>query len=163
MTALDNARQILDTMLGYLGFVVTIEETDGDEGPTLQMLTEQPDDLIGRRGEVLEDIQYLVNRILHRRDPEARRIRVDCEYFRSMREDSLLDKVREQAARVRATGHAVALNPMNSYYRRLVHNLFVNDPEIMSESASGDQRFKRITLKRRAPAAHGPAPKSPAE
>ncbi len=69
MTPLDQARQILDTLLGYLGFVVTIEEDNGEEGPTLQILCEEPDDLIGRRGEVLEDIQYLVNRILLRRDP----------------------------------------------------------------------------------------------
>ena len=149
MTPLDHAQKILDTLLGYLGFVVTIEQTDGDEGPTLQILTEQPDDLIGRRGEVLEDVQYLVNRILHQRDPAAPRIRVDCEYFRTMREDRILDSVREQAERVRATGHPVALNPMNSYYRRLVHNLFVNDPQIMSESAKGDARFKRIILKKR--------------
>jgi spoIIIJ-associated protein len=38
---------------------------------------------------------------------------------------------------------------MNSYYRRLVHNLFVNDPHIVSESSRGEERFKRITLKRR--------------
>ncbi len=149
MTALDQARQILDTMLGYLGFVVQIEEENGEEGPTLQILTEQPDALIGRRGEVLDDIQYLVNRILQRRDPKASRIRVDVEYFRTMREDKMLAQVKEQADRVRATGHAIVLNPMNSYYRRLVHNLFVNDPHVMSESAKGEERFKRITLKRR--------------
>jgi spoIIIJ-associated protein len=149
MTPLDQARQILDTMLGYLGFVVQIEEDNGDEGPTLQILTEQPDALIGRRGEVLDDIQYLVNRILQRRDPKAPRIRVDVEYFRTMREDKMLAQVKEQAERVRATGHSIVLNPMNSYYRRLVHNLFVNDPQIASESAKGDDRFKRITLKRR--------------
>lgn len=149
MTPLPQARQILDTMLGYLGFVVTIEEDDGSAGPTLQILCEQPDDLIGRRGEVLEDIQYLVNRILLRRDASAPRIRVDCEYYRSMREDRLLDKIKQQAERVRATGQPVTVNPLNSYYRRLVHNMFVNDPLIMSESAPGNQRFKRITLKRR--------------
>ena len=52
MTTLEQGRQILDTMLGYLGFVVQIEEDDGPEGPTLQILTEEPDALIGRRGEV---------------------------------------------------------------------------------------------------------------
>lgn len=150
MTSLDQARQILDTMLGYLGFVVQIEEEDGEEGPTLQVLTEQPDALIGRRGEVLDDIQYLVNRILLRRDPKAARIRVDVEYFRTMREDKMLEKIKEQAERVRLTGHAIALQPLNSYYRRLVHNLFVNDPQIMSESEKGDSRFKRITLRKRA-------------
>lgn len=149
MTALDQARQILDTLLGYLGFVVTIEEDHGEEGPTLQILCEEPDDLIGRRGEVLEDIQYLVNRILLRRNPGAPRIRVDCEYYRSIREDQLLEKVKQQAGRVRATGQPVVLNPLNSYYRRLVHNIFADDPNVMSESAAGTQRFKRITLKLR--------------
>lgn len=149
MTSLDQARQILDTMLGYLGFVVRIEEEEGEEGPTLQVLTEQSEALIGRRGEVLDDIQYLVNRILQRRDPSAVRIRVDVEYFRTMREDKMLEKVKEQAERVRLTGHAIALQPMNSYYRRLVHNLFVSDPQVMSESEKGDGRFKRITLKKR--------------
>jgi spoIIIJ-associated protein len=61
----------------------------------------------------------------------------------------MLEKVKQQAERVRTTGHAIALNPMNSYYRRLVHNLFVDDPDIISESAKGDGRFKRITLKKR--------------
>lgn len=149
MTPLENARQILDTMLGYLGFVVQIEEENGEEGPTLQILTEQPDALIGRRGEVLDDIQYLVNRILQRRDPKAPRIRVDVEYFRSMREDKMLDKVKEQAERVRHSGHPIALQPMNSYYRRLVHNLLINDPEVMSESEKGEARFKRVILKKR--------------
>ena len=149
MTPLEHARQILDTLLGYLGFAVQIEEEDGPEGPTLQILTEEKESLIGKRGEILEDIQYLVNRILLRRDPQAPRIRVDVEYFRTMREDKMLDQIREMAARVRATGQSVALNPMNSYYRRLVHNLFVNDPAIVSESEKGDDRFKRIILKRR--------------
>jgi spoIIIJ-associated protein len=134
-----------------LGFVVRIEEEDGPEGQTLQIFTEEPDALIGRRGEVLEDIQYLVNRILQRRDPKAPRIRVDVEYFRTMREDRMLEKVKQMADRVRATGQPVPLQPMNSYYRRLVHNLFVNDPAVMSESVQGDQRFKRIILKKRPP------------
>ncbi len=137
-------------MLGYLGFVVQIEEENSEEGPTLQILTEQADALIGRRGEVLDDIQYLVNRILQRRDPKAPRIRVDVEYFRTMREDKMLEKVKEQGERVRHSGHEIALQPMNSYYRRLVHNLFVNDPQVMSESEKGDDRFKRIILKKRA-------------
>lgn len=149
MTPLEHGRQILDTLLGHLGFVVQIEEEMGSEGPTLQVLTEEPQALIGHRGEVLDDIQYLVNRILQRRDPDAPRVRVDIEYFRSIQEDQMLNKVKELADRVRVTGQSVALNPMNSYYRRLVHNLFAKDPVIMSESSKGDERFKRIILKKR--------------
>ena len=149
MTPLEHARTILDTLLGFLGFVVRIDEENGPDGPTLQIHTEDHDALIGRRGEVLDDIQYLTNRILQRREPGAPRIRVDCEFFRTMREDRLLEKVKEQAERVRATGHAIQLQPLNSYYRRLVHNLFVDDPKIQSVSEGGDGRFKRIMLKKR--------------
>ena len=77
MTPLDHSRHILDSMLGYLGFTVQIEEEDSPEGPTLQILTEDTEPLIGRRGEILDDMQYLVNRILRRHLPDAPRIRVD--------------------------------------------------------------------------------------
>lgn len=150
MTPLAHARSILDTMLGYLGFTVTIEEDDGPDGPTLQILTEDADALIGRRGETLEDMQYLVNRILQRHIADAPRIRVDVEYYRSMREDKLVERVKHLADRVRATGQSAVLNPLNSYYRRIVHNVFVNDPDIVTVSQEGRQRFKRMTLKKRA-------------
>lgn len=150
MTALDHSRQILENMLGYLGFFVTIEESDGPEGPTLQILTDEADHLIGKRGEILDDVQYLVNRLLMRRVTEAPRIRVDVEYFRSMHEDDMLAKAKELGERVRATGKPEVLNPMNSYYRRLIHNAFEKDPQVTTESAKGEERFKRVTLKKRA-------------
>lgn len=149
MTAIEHAHHILDTMLGYLGFSVQIEEQDSPEGPTLQILTKDSDSLTGRRGEILEDIQYLVNRILLRHIKDAPRIRVDVEYFRSMREDNLVEHAKQMAQRVRATGRATVLSPMNSYYRRLVHNVFADDPEVMSVSENGPARFKSITLKKR--------------
>jgi spoIIIJ-associated protein len=149
MTAIEHAHHILDTMLGYLGFSVKIEEQDSPEGPTLQILTKDAEALTGRRGEILDDIQYLVNRILIRHIKDAPRIRVDVEYFRSMREDNLVEHAQQLAQRVRATGKPTVLNPMNSYYRRLVHNVFANDPEVMSVSENGPARFKTITLKKR--------------
>jgi spoIIIJ-associated protein len=133
MTPLEHARHILDTMLGYL-----------------QVLTDDSDALIGRRGETLDDIQYLVNRVLQRHLKDAPRIRIDVEFYRSMREDKMVARAKELGERVRATGQNADLPPMNSYYRRLVHNVFVNDPEVMSVSQdSSDVRFKRILLKRR--------------
>lgn len=149
MTPLSHARQIVDTMLGYLGFTVRIDEIDGPEGPTLQIHSEDSQLLIGRRGATMEDIQYLVNRILQRHIPQAPRIRVDIEYFRSMREDRLVEHAREMGERVRTTGQSQTLDPMNSYYRRLIHNVFINDTEVQSVSLDGDARFKRVLLKKR--------------
>ncbi len=150
MNALTHARHIVDTMLGYLGFAVRIEETDGPEGPTLQLHTEDAERLIGRRGATLEDIQYLVNRILQKHLPGAPRVRVDIEYFRSMKEDRMVEHARELGERVRATGQSQTTEPMNSYYRRLVHQVFAEDPQVMSVSLDGEARFKRILLKKRA-------------
>lgn len=153
MNALEQARQILENMLGFLGFFATVEEDpDGPEGPTLQILADDSDHLIGKRGEILDDFQYLVNRLLLRRMENPPRIRVDCNYYRSMREDRMIEKAKEAAERVRSTGQPMRLPPLNSYYRRLVHNAFVDDKEIITESEKGDARFKRMILKRRAKA-----------
>jgi spoIIIJ-associated protein len=149
MTPLDHASQILDSMLGYLGFAVKIDQDDGPDGLTLQIHTEDSQMLIGRRGATMEDIQYLVNRVLQRHIPNPPRIRVDIDHFRSMREDQMVEEAKELGERVRATGKPEILPPMNSYYRRIIHNVFVNDPQVQSVSLDGQARFKRIQLKRR--------------
>lgn len=149
MTPLDHASQIVDSMLGYLGFAVKIDQDDGPGGPTLQIHTEDSLMLIGRHGGTLEDIQYLVNRVLQRHIPDAPRIRVDIDFYRSIREDQMVENARELGERVRATGKPETLPPMNSYYRRIIHNVFVDDPQVQSVSLDGQARFKRIQLKRR--------------
>ena len=89
-------KDLLDTMLGYLGFVVEIEETTNEGGnATLQIYTEESRRLIGRDGETLEAIQFLLNRLLQARDKDAEKVIVDCEHYRSMREDRIVHRVRE--------------------------------------------------------------------
>ena len=149
MEPLDQAKEIVDTMLGYLGFVVHVVEDETTDGPALQILTGEADWLVGRHGERLDDIQYLVNRILQTRTKNAPRIRIDVEHFRSMREDDLIADVKRFAERVKATGKPLKLRPMNSYNRRIVHNVFLHDPEIESWSPSDRSPLKQITLRRR--------------
>jgi spoIIIJ-associated protein len=145
-----NAKELLDTMLGYLGFVVQIEETRNEAGsPTLQIYTEEADRLIGRDGETLEAIQSLLNRVLQAKDAAAPKWVVDCEMYRSMREDKIVQHVRQLADRVRISGRPLQLEPMNSYERRIVHEAFKNDPQIGTWSPSDSARIKQITLIRR--------------
>src|SRR5204863_4389592 len=78
--AMKKPKDLLDTMLGYLGFVVQIEETMNEGGnPTLQIYTEESRRLIGRNGETLEAIQFLLNRLLQAKDKDAEKVIVDCE------------------------------------------------------------------------------------
>jgi spoIIIJ-associated protein len=146
MTTVETATKILDTMLGHLGLAATIEVQETDDGPCLQIRSTDSQTIIGRDGDRLDDLQYLVNRILRRQFPKAERIKVDCEHFRTIREDQMAREIRDVAARVKETGNSHTLRPLNAYYRRLVHNLLVDDPDIETHSPEGDQRLKRITI-----------------
>ena len=145
-------KELLDTMLGYLGFVVQIEESQNEAGNlVLQIYTEESRRLIGRDGETLEAIQFLLNRLLQAKDQNAEKVIVDCEHYRSMREDRIVQRVRELADRVRITGRSLQLEPMNSYERRLIHNAFKDDPDVATWSPSDSARIKQITLLKRQP------------
>ena len=145
-------KELLDTILGYLGFVVQIEETQGEGGnTTLQIYTEESRRLIGRDGETLDAIQFLLNRLIQSKERDAPKVTVDCEHYRSMREDRIVQRVRELAERVRVTGRSLQLEPMNSYERRIVHNAFKDDPDVATWSPDDSARIKQITLLKRQP------------
>jgi spoIIIJ-associated protein len=143
-------KELLDTILGYLGFVVEIEESQNEAGSlVLQIYMEESQSLIGRDGETLEALQFLLNRLIQAKDKDAPKVVVDCEMYRSMREDRIVQRVRGLAERVRATGRSLQLEPMNSYERRIVHNAFKDDPDIATWSPSDSARIKQITLLKR--------------
>jgi spoIIIJ-associated protein len=146
MTTVESANKILDTMLGHLGLAATIELQETHDGPCLQIHSTDSQTIIGHDGDRLDDLQYLVNRILRRQFPNAGRIKVDCEHFRTIREDQMAAEIREIAERVKSTGKPHQLRPLNAYYRRMVHNLLIEDPEIQTHSPEGDDRLKRITI-----------------
>ena len=146
-------RETLDTLLGYLGFICEIEEEQTPAGLVLQVHTHESETLLGHQGEGLDHIQILLNRLLQAADRDAARVQVDIDHYRDMRRDELVHRARLAAEQVRASGHPVQLDPMNSYQRRLIHAAFKEDPEIVSWSPPDDSRIKRITLKRRPPAA----------
>lgn len=146
MNHVETARELLDTMLGYLGFVVRIETDTSQPEPCLQVYTEEDRYLLGRDGDRLDDIQYLVNRLLAARNEDAPRIRVDINHFRSMSEDQLIEEAENLARRVISTGHPSKMPPMNSYHRRIVHNHFKDHPKVKTWSPADDARLKRVTL-----------------
>ena len=147
MNPAEAATKILDTMLGHLGFAAQIEVEERDEGPCLQILSSQSEFLIGRDGHRLDDLQYMVNRILRRHDDDAPRVKVDCEHYRTIHEDKLVEEVLGVAEGVKASGKSAQLRPLNAYYRRMVHNALTNDPEIETHSPPSKDRLKRIVVR----------------
>ncbi len=140
------AREVLDTMLGYLGFVAEVELDSTRDETSVQVLTGEPDLLIGDRGERLDDIQYLVNRIIQSQHREAPRIRVDVDHHREVQEQNLLEEAEHLVERVVHSGEPAKMPPLNSYHRRLIHNHFSKHPQIKTWSPSDTARLKRITF-----------------
>ena len=142
-------KDLLDTLLGYLGFAVQIEELEGEHGLVMQIYTSDADLLTVPNDETLEDLQYLLNRLLQAENPDAPRVTVDVEHRRAMRNDRLIEKMRAIAGLVKERGKPLQTEPLNAYDRWLVHQAFKDDREIQSWSPDDHARMKRITLRLR--------------
>lgn len=145
------ARDTLELMLGHLGLVFEVEERDQGGRTVLNIRTRDPARIVGRDGETLDDLQYLLNRILNRHDEGAPNVIVDVEGFRKREKLDFIGRVKLHANDVRRTGEPYQLPAMNSYDRRLVHQEFAEDPEIATQSEEGSARLKHVTLVRRTP------------
>jgi spoIIIJ-associated protein len=148
-------------MLGHLGLVFEVEEMEPSGRFVLNIRTREAGRLIGRDGHTLEDLQYLLNRILNRSEEGAANVIVDVEGYRQKEKLDFIGRVRELADQVRRTGHPVSLDPMNSFDRRLIHQAFADDPEIATQSEEGSARLKQITLVLRH--STGPTPSEPSK
>ena len=146
MEALSEAHQILESMVTHLGYEVTIEEEESEEGACLQVLTEESDLLIGNHGDRLDDLQYLVNRILQKKMQDPPRIRIDCDHFRVRQEEKLITTARELADKAKDSGKPMKMRPLNAYHRRIVHNALIDDDEVETASPRSDERLKRILI-----------------
>lgn len=134
-------------MLGQLGFSIEVERENTEDGLCLQIKSEHNKTIIGRNGDRLEDLQYLVNRVLNKHFPDAPRVKVDCAHYRDEQEKKLVEKARVLADRVRADGRSIRTRPLNAYYRRIVHNALMDVEGVSTVSPKGDSRFKRIEIK----------------
>ena len=104
--------------------------------------------IIGDNGSRLDDLQYLINRLIVLHDEAAPRVRVDCDSYRARSEARIVESAVSKAKRVLASGKPTIIGPMNAYHRRLVHSALAEIPGIRTVSEDVDSRFKRITISR---------------
>lgn len=119
-----------------------------DDSITLMLTSPDARFLIGDEGDRLEDLQYLVNRMVQAKWENAPRVRVDCDHYRDRAEARLLRSARSRAERVLKTGKPLRMEALNAYQRRLVHNELAKIPGIRTASEDTESRFKRITISR---------------
>lgn len=144
MTAQPKA--ILEKILTLLGFPAEIEEKQIEDGLLLDIKTEDSGRLIGRQGQTLADLQYIVNRLLFQQDQNAPRVTVDVGGYRNQAREALIKKAMEAAEKVRRLGDIVELEPLNSFERRIVHQAIKDDPDIETHSVEVEGTDKKAIL-----------------
>lgn len=106
--------------------------------------------LIGRHGQTLDALQYIVGRIVGKQLGEKRMVVVDTERYRERRRESLEQVSRRMAEKAKSTGRPVSLQPMNASDRRIVHLALKHDREIETRSeGEGGMRSIRIIPRKR--------------
>ena len=153
---LPDPRAALQTMLDGLGLQTKVEAVTMDGSTLLHIATVEPGRLIGKHGQTLSQLQFLLNRILQRMHPEAPRVIVDCERYRERQRDDILKKVLDAADRVRRWGEAVKIGPFNAFDRRVIHQHMERDRELeaVSEGEGDEAGMKKMIIRvREKPAA----------
>lgn len=151
------ARKILDTkgkaeeflaqVFGAMQIQVDINIDEDKENRTMNIDLSGDDMgvLIGKRGQTLDSLQYLISLVVNKDEEEYIRVKVDTENYRQRRKDTLENLAKNIAFKVKRTGKAVTLEPMNPYERRVIHSALQNDRYVETHS-EGDEPFRRVVV-----------------
>ena len=101
--------------------------------------------LIGKRGQTLDSLQYLVSLVVNRRENDYIRIKLDTENYRERRKETLETLARNIAYKVKRGRRPVSLEPMNPYERRIIHSALQNDKYVVTRS-DGEEPYRHVTI-----------------
>lgn len=150
------ARKALQGLLDHMGITAHVEAAEQgwqsanvpEDAILLNVTGADLGVLIGRRGETLDDIQFITRLMVSREIQKWPNIVVDVEYYKARREKLLTDLAQRMAERVRATQQPVALEPMPASERRIVHLALRDAPGVYTESSGEGQKRKVVILPR---------------
>lgn len=101
--------------------------------------------LIGKRGQTLDSLQYLVSLVVNKGTTEYIRVKVDTENYRQRRKETLENLAKNISYKVKRTKRPVALEPMNPYERRIIHSALQNDRYVTTHS-EGEEPYRRVVV-----------------
>ena len=120
-------------------------ESDQDGALCVDMSGEHMGILIGKRGQTLDSLQYLANRVANKHQEGYVRVKLDTENYRARREETLRHLAKNIAHKVNRNRRPVALEPMNPYERRIIHSALQSDPYVMTHS-EGEEPFRKVVI-----------------
>lgn len=147
----DGAKNFLHDVFAAMNMVVTVD-VKYDENTHEMDIDLCGDDmgiLIGKRGQTLDSLQYLVSLVVNKDAEDYIRVKVDTENYRERRKETLENLAKNIAYKVKRTKRPVALEPMNPYERRVIHSALQNDKYVTTHS-EGEEPYRKVvvTLKR---------------
>ncbi len=143
----DTAREFLAEVFEAMKMIVTVNiNYDKEQGSMdIDLSGDEMGVLIGKRGQTLDSLQYLVSLVVNKEAESYVRVKVDTENYRKRRKDTLENLAKNIAYKVKRTKRAVSLEPMNPYERRIIHSALQNDKYVTTHS-EGEEPFRHVVV-----------------
>lgn len=143
----DNVREFLDGVFNAMNMQVEISVTYDKEAGNMSIDLSGPEMgvLIGKRGQTLDSLQYLVSLVANKESDEYIRVKLDTENYRERRKETLEHLAKNIAYKVKRTKKSVSLEPMNPYERRVIHSALQNDKYVCTRS-EGEEPFRHVVV-----------------
>ena len=147
MTVTDIAEEFLSHVFETMNMQVSISSTMDEEEKCLNidLSGEDMGVLIGKRGQTLDSLQYLVSLIVNKESEEYLRVKLDTENYRERRKATLENLAKNIASKVKRTKRPVALEPMNPYERRIIHSALQGDRYVTTKS-DGEEPYRHVIV-----------------
>ncbi len=128
-----------------MGDVKVTSKVDEEGALAINVEGENMGILIGKRGQTLDSLQYLTNRVANKAQSGYVRVKLDTENYRSRRKDTLENLARNIASKVKKSRRTVSLEPMNPYERRIIHSTLQADPAVATHS-EGEEPYRKVVV-----------------
>ena len=143
----DSVREFMNDVFNAMGLTVTIEMSVNDEEDTIDinLVGDDMGVLIGKRGQTLDSLQYLISLVANKNSDKYYRVKLDTENYRERRKDTLESLAKNIAYKVKRTRKPFSLEPMNPYERRIIHSVLQNDKYVSTKS-EGEEPFRHVVI-----------------
>ena len=146
-TVEDKAKDFLKEVFDAMNMTVVIDVKYDEENKNMdiELSGDEMGVLIGKRGQTLDSLQYLVSLVVNKGVEDYIRVKVDTEDYRKRRKATLENLAKNIAYKVKRTKRPVSLEPMNPYERRVIHSALQNDKFVTTHS-EGEEPFRRVVV-----------------
>lgn len=141
--AKDFLKDVFEAM--NMAVVVDVKYDEENKNVDIELSGDEMGVLIGKRGQTLDSLQYLVSLVVNKDSEEYIRVKVDTEDYRKRRKETLENLAKNIAYKVKRTKRSVSLEPMNPYERRIIHSSLQNDKYVTTHS-EGEEPFRRVVV-----------------